>query len=315
MKVKNLNTYDYIMIWGAGQQFQSRFRNQFKVDYLIDKKCEKKDKETMVGIPLIAPTELQKICNNGKSLIVVSSDKYYEEICEEIREIPIECEIVKLTDLLAVYGTDNKSFCFWGIDALVKDILQRCDYQITDMSYIEVGANHPIHGSATEAFYLLGARGILIEPNPDCMPVLEELRPGDVCLNCGIGKENASMKFYRFADNSYRNSFDIVEVKKNVARGYKLLDEIEIPIVSLDNVIEKYKVDTAQTYLSIQVMGSELEVLDGFAYQNYEFPIISIAYYDDKVLKHRIFKDYREIARVPKHVILVKPEIYNAIYN
>ena len=27
MKVKNLNTYDYIMIWGAGQQFQSRFRN------------------------------------------------------------------------------------------------------------------------------------------------------------------------------------------------------------------------------------------------------------------------------------------------
>ena len=50
MKVKNLNTYDYIMIWGAGQQFQSRFRNQFKVDYLIDKKCEKKDKETMVGI-------------------------------------------------------------------------------------------------------------------------------------------------------------------------------------------------------------------------------------------------------------------------
>ncbi|MCM1425823.1 MAG: FkbM family methyltransferase [Eubacterium sp.] len=312
MKVKALGHYDYIIIWGIGRQFRTYFKNQFKVDFLIDRNGGGK---MVSGIPTLYPMNLPDICNKGKTLIVVSSDKYYEDIIADIKEMALDCETVRLIDLLAVYGTENKSFCCWGVDALAKDILQRSGYPISDMSYIEVGANHPIHGSATEAFYLLGARGILIEPNPDCMSVLQELRPEDKCLNCGIGKEKGTMKFYRFADNSYRNSFDWGEVKKNIARGYKLQDEIEIPIISINDVIEKYNVDTSKTFLSIQVMGSEWEFLEGFSYNNYDFPVISIAYYDDKVLEHSIFRDYKEIARVPKHIILVKQEIYDKIYN
>lgn len=315
MKVDNINIFDYIMVWGIGKQFRTLFKKQFRVDFLIDGGGGYLN-ETGLGIPVIRPMELPEICNQGKTLIVIASEKYYEDIQSEIKEMALHCESVKLTDLLAVYGmADNRSFCLWGIDALVKDIFQRSGYRISDTSYIEIGANHPIHGSATEAFYLLGAKGILIEPNPDCIAAMQELRPRDICLNYGIGKERDSMKFYRFADNSYRNSFDFTEVEKNIARGYHLQDEIEVPIVSINDVVELYHVDVARTYLSIQVMGSEWETLEGFDYHKHSFPVISIAYYDDKVLNHKIFREYKEIARVPRHVILVKPEIYNVIYS
>lgn len=314
MKIKSIGTYDHVLIWGIGQQFQTLFKNQFKVDFIVDRKsCD--DGKRILGIPLIPPEKLPDICSKGKTLIVVSSNKYYEDIYEKTKKLNVNCEIVRMSDLLALYGVDNKSFCLWGIDALVKDILQRGGYQIADMSYIEVGANHPIYGSATEAFYLLGARGILIEPNPDCIPILQDLRPEDRCLNCGIGKEKGTMKFYRFADNSYRNSFNYGEVEKNIARGYRLLDEIDVPVFSIDDIIKNYKVDTSRTYLSVQVMGAELEVLENFSYKDYDFPVISIAYYNEQVLSHKIFNDYWEIARVPRHIILVKPDVYKKIYR
>lgn len=186
MKIRNIGTYDKIVVWGVGESFWNNYQYQFKIDYLFDKNQSAR-KSDVLKIPFISMEELSDICQNGNTLIVVASNKYYEDITREIRENKLRCDIVRMKDLLAVYGIENKSFCLWGIDALVKDILQRSGYQIADMSYIEIGANHPIHGSATEAFYLLGARGILIEPNPDCIPTMQELRPEDRSLNCGVG--------------------------------------------------------------------------------------------------------------------------------
>src|SRR5512139_3094802 len=46
-------------------------------------------------------------------------------------------------------------------------------------TYIDVGANDPVENNVTFLFYERGWHGILIEPNPDFLPLYAKLRPRD----------------------------------------------------------------------------------------------------------------------------------------
>ncbi|MEE1516545.1 MAG: FkbM family methyltransferase, partial [Lachnospiraceae bacterium] len=191
----------------------------------------------------------------------------------------INCDYIGIEEYSRLFGfLANNYFAGYGVDANVIEVLERTGYKIEKMNYIEIGATHPILGSATYAMYLKGARGVLVEPNPDCISEMKRLRPDDICLNCGVGAENETLKFYRF-DNKYRNSFDISVVNENIGKGYKLIDEIDIEVKTLETIIDESGLDVSSTYISLQVLGLEYEILRKFDYKKYNFPIIRVACY------------------------------------
>lgn len=312
MQIEDLSQYERIVVWGCGQNFKNLYKKQFYVDYIVDNDSTKRG-ERCLGISIVDSETCFKDIQDINAIIVIAAESFYGDIYKQIRGNNKKCDVIKLSELNYMYNIKNQSFALWGIDILVRDILIRGGYDIRDITYIEVGANHPVLGNATETLYINGARGVLIEANPDFKDVIERFRD-DICINCGVASLNGKMKFYRF-ENSYRNSFDLVEVKKNIARGYAIKDEIEVEVVTLSDILDKYSVNTAKAFLSLQVMGLEKELLKAFDYKKYDFPIISIAYYDEKIFEYDIFRDYYEIARVPRHVVLVNKEIYNKIIN
>ena len=62
--------------------------------------------------------------------------------------------------------------------------------------YIDIGANDPEIISVTKAFYLNGWNGINIEPLPDKFNSLVKMRPKDINLNIGVGKEIGYSNLY-----------------------------------------------------------------------------------------------------------------------
>ncbi len=310
LKIDNLDVYDVIIAWGAGQNFKDLYRNQFRIDYLVDQDGKK------VGNVIHGKTVslmIDDLVKDKNTLFVVSSSDYYYEIHECIRGNYPSADIISLRDLIMLYGGERNYYCLWGIDAIVNDILMRAGYSYPDIKYIEVGANHPLHGSATMSMYMKGSEGMLIEPNPELIPSLVEMRPRDKVLNCGVGSEESSMTFYRL-DNSYRSSFDPETVKKNVELGFSIVDKIDVPIKTLDSIFEKMPTEWSKScYVSVATMGFEDRVLRGFDHMKWAPPIVSVGYSSDRVLEEKIFKDYRIIAEVPKHKILVTQEIYRII--
>lgn len=92
------------------------------------------------------------------------------EILKQIREIRKDIKVY--LPFMLEERSDNyfeqvskKSFALFAEDAIIQGISKR--YQIPIKHYIDIGANHPILGNATFAFYLNGAKGFLVEPNPD----------------------------------------------------------------------------------------------------------------------------------------------------
>lgn len=313
MYLGDLTKYDLVTIWGCGARFAGLYKKQFFVDYIVDNDREKVGTK-QTGIEVVSSERFFQDAAGKKILIVISTEQYLEEITKQIGEEKLDCDIVTLRVMCNLYDCRSCSHALWGLDVLVRDLLERCGYCISEMSYIEVGANHPVYGNVTEIFYLDNARGFLIEANPDLSSVIEYYREDDICINCGIAETNGSMPFYRF-DNTYRNSFDKYETDKNIQRGFALKDVIDVEVITLDQMISQYHVDTAKTFLSLQLMGLEKKVLKGFHHKQYEFPLISIAYYESDVLEDQIFKDYREIARLPRHVILIREDLYGKVID
>lgn len=313
MRLDDLMEYDKIVGWGAGQGFEDHYKKRIHLDYIVDKD-EDKIGTCIYGIPVYPISTLEEEDKNKKILIIIFSPKYQEEIIDEICKLGIYCDYIGCWEYIYInYITMNKYFTRLGVDVNVIEILEIAGYKIQDMNYIEVGAAHPIMGSATYAMYLKGARGLLVEPNPDYISEIKRLRTEDTCFNCGVGAINGLMRFYRL-DNPYRNSFDINFINENISMGSKLIDEIDVEIKTLEAIIEESGLDTNKTYLTFQVQGLEYDVLSKFEYKKYKFPIIQVAYHDERVRELDIFKDYCEIVKLPYHSVLVTKEIRDKVF-
>ena len=144
-------------------------------------------------------------------------------------------------------------------------------------SYLDVGAYEPVLGSNTYAFYRRGGRGVLVEPNVDCVPRLRSKRPGDTVLNVGIGvSDDTAADFYRLSAPQL-NTFDKEEAEKVVRdSGGKvaLREVVKMPLVPINRVIAEHFGGRPPDFLSIDVEGLDYAILKTLDFDRYRPRVI-----------------------------------------
>lgn len=128
--------------------------------------------------------------------------------------------------------------------------------------YVDVGAHHPYRFSNTQWAYKRGWRGINIEPNSEMIELFSKVRTRDININCGIGKTEKMMKYYKFEEPAY-NTFNINELKEQ----HNLKEIVKVPVRTLESVFLEYAVEKID-FLNIDVEGTELSVLQS---NNWEY--------------------------------------------
>jgi FkbM family methyltransferase len=150
-----------------------------------------------------------------------------------------------------------KSFSQEGEDILLKRVL----FGRPDGFYVDVGAHHPVHFSNTFLFYRRGWRGINIDPTPGTKRLFERRRPKDITLELGISSERGVLPFWSF-ENAVLNTFDAAERDISLERGWKLREELSIPVERLDRVLEEHMPrGRGIDFMSIDVEGHEEGVI------------------------------------------------------
>lgn len=139
--------------------------------------------------------------------------------------------------------------------------------------YVDIGANNPSELSNTEFFYNRGWNGINIEPDPLLYEVFKVTRDRDINLNIGIGNQNQELDFYRLSANTL-STFSNSAANQYVRDGHKIIDIIKIPVIQLREVFEHYAIDKQIDFMSIDVEGYELEVLNSNDWEKYRPKII-----------------------------------------
>jgi FkbM family methyltransferase len=125
-------------------------------------------------------------------------------------------------------------------------------------------------------FYKLGWRGVNIDPNPHAISLFEKHRPDDVNLNFGIGPQNTSGVYYMIDEQSSMNSFSRQHLEK-LGLMKKVSSEIEIPIYTLKDVLDKYGEGIGPVdFLNIDIEGMDYEVLISNDWVKYKPAVIAI---------------------------------------
>ena len=127
--------------------------------------------------------------------------------------------------------------------------------------YLDIGAFHPTIGSNTYLAYLSGGSGVLVEPNPPMAEMLREVRPRDTVIAAGVGTgETDKATYYLMRDRPQLNTFSKAQVDRYVAEGGQLDETIEMPLVTIDAVLEEHFAQGIDL-LSVDVEGLDHAIL------------------------------------------------------
>jgi FkbM family methyltransferase len=183
------------------------------------------------------------------------------------------------------------SYSQWGEDRLVWEYFDRQPAGF----FAEIGANDPETGSQTLLLEEQGWQGVLVEPQPDCCERLRQRRPKSrvVQAACGSPAQRGKASFH-VASADARSS--LKKYTHDTSVTFTAVAEVEV--MTLDEVLEQAgspKLD----FLSIDVEGAELDVLQGLDLRRHQPRLIMVEDYifTLRVHRHLTANGYRIVKR------------------
>ncbi|OGB85226.1 hypothetical protein A2994_00015 [candidate division Kazan bacterium RIFCSPLOWO2_01_FULL_48_13] len=138
--------------------------------------------------------------------------------------------------------------------------------------FVEVGALEGIRFSNTYYFERLGWRGVCVEPHPDYIDLLKSNRPGSTVIQAAVGKADLpAVDFYI----NYRGSLSTLDrglesyFKSHYQKGFGGFKTIQVPLLTLNAILERDQAPTPIDLISIDTEGTEADVLAGFDIDKY----------------------------------------------
>lgn len=211
--------------------------------------------------------------------MVVFSPLEREPMFSELENQSINREIDRLNlphSLIKHYAP--ASYAQAGEDVIVEGLLaaRLCKSQRSwdSVFYVEIGANHPISTSNTYLMYQRGARGVLVEPNPELGALIRTARPRDVLVpSVVLPAPQASATL--FIGNAHElSSVDEAHIKSLGDYGGigGVREQIEVSALGINELLVPYanKVD----FLSIDCEGLDHDLVKAIDYERIKPAII-----------------------------------------
>lgn len=194
----------------------------------------------------------------------------------------------------------NLSYSQSGEDKIVSFIFDWI--QIEKPIYLDIGAHHYSWLSNTYLFYLNGATGVCVEPDPFLFKEIKRHRPRDICLNVGVGVQDGIIADYFVMTSKSLNTFSKEEalVYANTSNyGEQRIEEVlAVPIKNVNRIVLEQFAEKKINFVSIDVEGWDFEIIKSFNFELYEPEVFCIETMrrgvDGKLIKNSELISYME---------------------
>ena len=311
-----VNKYEKIIGWGTGPLFKMNYKkNYFPIAYLIDGTGKEAGRQYN-GIKIQGETSLLK--EKSKILIIIYTI-YEKEVLEQIKKYDqgnIDIIIYSLVDILLENNIHvpeiNAKSC--------EDLLLMCligQLHLETVYYLEIGVCHPIMRNNTYLLYELFSsqnkinKGVLVEANPICWPLIEEYRPADKLIKAGINsKTERFLNFYMFPHLLGHSTFSKKIADEKKAEGYKY-EVLKVPVKTINDVISD-NFDRIPDILALDAEGMDYEILKSWDYKKYPFKIVVSEAMDDldeSIEQIMSIRGYRRYAQTIENIIWINNKL------
>jgi len=140
-------------------------------------------------------------------------------------------------------------------------VLHRALKDEPSVTYVDVGAGHPVVASLSKSLHALGWRGIHVEPVPSYAEGLREQRPHDVVIEGCAGADDATVPFW-FAPESGMSTSSATQAEEARQRGW-VVNESSVRVRPLAAILDEHLDGRPLHVLRVDVPGDGSEVLTG----------------------------------------------------
>lgn len=229
---------------------------------------------------------IQKI--NSENCEIILATDYWRELFAVCQTLKIDDKIIGIFNSFSFNSNPyfRKMYGQEAEDIYLQEIFEMKYGSNYKGFYIDIGAHHPYRFSNTQWAYRRGWTGINIEPNEELIRLFGRVRSKDININCGIGKEEKIMKYYKFEEPAL-NTFDEKEFY-----GRRIPSEItSVPVRRIDSVLNEYNINKID-FMNIDVEGFEMNVLQSNDWNKYKPDFILVEQKNmpiNKLLRNEIY--------------------------
>ena len=166
----------------------------------------------------------------------------------------------------------KQSFAQSGEDMIISYVLHFLQKPISEVTYLDLGANHAKELSNTYHFYQMGAKGVLLEANPELIHELEQVRSRDIILNRAVSFSQLEQEvpFYVLNGDGL-STIDYGEAQKACVQNpdLKITATYQIKTIHIQEILETY-FPHELTILSIDLEGLEEKILEQIDFDRYQ---------------------------------------------
>lgn len=159
--------------------------------------------------------------------------------------------------------------------------------------FVDIGAFDPVLGSQTWHLEQLGWGGLLVEPNAEMAAKLRTVRKARVVeAACGSPTQHGTTMTFQVNSSYSTLGDDIWEP------GIFAHETRKVPVVTLDSLLEQSEIRTVD-FVSIDVEGFEVNVLEGFSLERYRPALVLIEdhAHDRSRHRHMVGRAYKRVRR------------------
>jgi FkbM family methyltransferase len=190
-------------------------------------------------------------------------------------------KIKKHTSRIKNFQQLNISFSQLGEDTIVQHIINENKLTPSEGIFIDAGAFDPINLSNTYALYLMGWRGINIDPNTESIIRFDSIRNDDININALLSDKEKEV-YYNYYENAPTNKIASSKDELNIFGQLPIKTEV-LHTTTLNNILKKntrFK-NKEIHFLNIDCEGEDLNVLKGIDLKLYQPKIICIEAHDE----------------------------------
>jgi len=205
-----------------------------------------------------------------------------------------------------------------GEDLIVDYIMS--GLKISQPSYLDIGAHHPIALSNTYLFYQKGCKGVCIEPDPLLHSQIKKTRKRDICLNVGAGISHETSADFFVMTSKTLNTFSRDEAERyQKYKNQKIEHIIQVPLIPINEIISDY-FSFYPNFISLDVEGLDFAILQSLDFKKYRpevFCVETLTYTEDntetkiqEIIEFMISKGYMAYADTYINTIFVEENIW-----
>lgn len=204
---------------------------------------------------------------------------------------------------------DKRTFAQSGEDSIIEYIFFVLGIELGGVTYLDLGANHAKELSNTYALYKKGAKGVLVEANPELVKELSHFRYNDVILNRAVSTiDDSEIDFFILSgDGLSTNDKDQAQIFCQINPHIHLRQNIKVRTITVNTIIEKYMGGVSPNLISIDIEGMDMDIIKSIDLERFrpliivvetiEYrPFLDIEIKSDDVVRYMETIDYYEYA-------------------